>query len=267
MWQEASIAQDDMKAAIGIYDAALGQKSNETSGKAIEARQEEADTGSFVYFDNFSNVSMHRNGVILIDLIGKVYDGEQQVRIIGRDEKEGFVPINKAVMTIDGPVLINDLTTAKFDVRIKTGPNYANAKAEAKAGLTQILSERPELMSVIGDLWADSQDFPPELKEKLVQRLKKVMPPGLLGEEEGGEPPPQPNPLEQLAGELQLRKVKSEVDKNDATTMKTKAETSKVLAETHGKAIENTARLDGSVREQFDFENPPPEEPSQPQYA
>lgn len=266
MWQEASIAQDDMKAAIGIYDAALGQKSNETSGKAIEARQEEADTGSFVYFDNFSNVSMHRNGVILIDLIGKVYDGEQQVRIIGRDEKEGFVPINKAVMTIDGPVLINDLTTAKFDVRIKTGPNYANAKAEAKAGLTQILSERPELMSVIGDLWADSQDFPPELKEKLVQRLKKMMPPGLLGEEEGGQPQPQPNPLEQLAGELQLRKVKSEVDKNDATTMKTRAETSKVLAETHGKAIENTARLDGSVREQFDFENPPPEA-TQDQYA
>ena len=266
MWQEASIAQDDMKSAIGIYDAALGNKSNETSGVAIEARQQEADTSSFVYFDNF-NSSMHRNGVILIDLIGKVYDGEQQVRIIGKDESEGFVPVNKMVMTMDGPALINDLTTAKFDVRIKTGPSYANAKAEAKAGLTQILSERPELMSVVGDLWAEAQDFPPDIREKLVERFKKMMPPGLVPQEEGGAPQPQPNPLEQMAGELQLAKVKSEVDKNDAQTRKTQAETAKVLAETHGKAIDNHARIEGAARDQHAYENPPPEEPSQNQFA
>lgn len=187
MWQEAQIAQDDMKAAIGIYDAALGQKSNETSGVAIEARQEEADTGAFVYFDNFHH-AMHRNGVVLVDLIGATYDGEQQIRIIGKDEKEGFVPINKSVATIDGPTIINDMSAGKFDVRIKTGPSYANAKSEAKAAFSMILQADPKLMQVVGDLWAETQDFPPDIQAKLVERMKKMIPPQISGEPMSQDP-------------------------------------------------------------------------------
>jgi hypothetical protein len=39
-------AVNDMKGVIGIYDAGLGNKSNETSGKAILARQREGDVGT-----------------------------------------------------------------------------------------------------------------------------------------------------------------------------------------------------------------------------
>jgi hypothetical protein len=35
--QEALNANDDMKSILGIYDASLGARSNETSGKAIAA--------------------------------------------------------------------------------------------------------------------------------------------------------------------------------------------------------------------------------------
>jgi len=49
-----ALAAENMKAVIGIYDAGLGQRSNETSGKAILARQKEGDVGSFVYIDNWS---------------------------------------------------------------------------------------------------------------------------------------------------------------------------------------------------------------------
>ena len=35
-------SQDDMKAIIGIYDASLGARGNETSGKAVLARQRRA---------------------------------------------------------------------------------------------------------------------------------------------------------------------------------------------------------------------------------
>jgi hypothetical protein len=229
MWQEATIAQDDMKAAIGIYDAALGNKSNETSGVAIEARQQEADTGSFVYFDNF-NHAMHRGGVVLVDLIGAVMDGEQQVRIIGKDEREGFVPINKAVATIDGPAIINDLSTAKFDVRIKTGPSYANAKAEAKAGLNLILQADPNLMGALGDLWAETQDFPPDIKEKLVQRMKKMVPPGMTDE------PAPPDPMQEMA-------VKTQLDEALAKIEKLKAESFKTEQDGIGKQIENQKQV------------------------
>jgi len=44
--QEALNAADDMKSIIGIYDAAMGARSNETSGRAIMARQKESDTST-----------------------------------------------------------------------------------------------------------------------------------------------------------------------------------------------------------------------------
>jgi hypothetical protein len=40
--QEALNASDDMKAIMGLYDASLGARSNETSGKAINARSTKA---------------------------------------------------------------------------------------------------------------------------------------------------------------------------------------------------------------------------------
>ena len=52
--QEALNANDDMKSIIGIYDASLGARSNETSGRAIMARQREGDVSTFHFIDNLS---------------------------------------------------------------------------------------------------------------------------------------------------------------------------------------------------------------------
>ncbi len=208
MWNEATIAQDDMKASIGIYDAALGQKSNETSGVAIEARQQEADTGSFVYMDNFEQ-AMRSTGQKLVDLIPKVYDGERVVRILGANGDEAFAVINKTVPGINGPQLINDISTSKFDVRIKVGPSYANAKAEAKQAFVQILQANPQLINAVGDLWVDTLDIPPDVKAKMMERMKKIVPPQLTGE------PVPPDPLQgaqlaQVEAETRLKQSKSD---------------------------------------------------------
>jgi hypothetical protein len=87
-------AVNDMKGVIGIYDAGLGNKSNETSGKAIIARQREGDVGTVVYIDNWSR-SIRRTGSILIDLIPHVYDTERMIRIMGEDGKVDLKWINK----------------------------------------------------------------------------------------------------------------------------------------------------------------------------
>ena len=52
---EAMMAAEDLKATTGIYDASLGAKGNETSGKAILARQREGDTATFAYHDNLGD--------------------------------------------------------------------------------------------------------------------------------------------------------------------------------------------------------------------
>src|SRR6185295_6478416 len=93
--ETVALAAEDMKAVIGIYDAGLGARSNETSGKAILARQREGDVGSFVYQDNWSRAIRH-TAVILNDLIPHVYDAERTIRILGEDGREELIRINQA---------------------------------------------------------------------------------------------------------------------------------------------------------------------------
>lgn len=215
MWQEAAVATEDMKATTGIHDESLGNKSNATSGVAIEERQQQSENGSFIYFDNF-NHAIRRTGQILVDLIPKIYDSERVVRILGHDETESFVPINKTVQDIDGPVVINDLSAGKFDVRIKTGPSYASARQEAREQLGQILTNSPELMQVIGDLYFESLDFPGA--QKIAERMKKVIPPQIMGEGDGQgqarQPPP--DPMAEAGMRLQMAEAEAKVKKAEA---------------------------------------------------
>ena len=71
--QAALLAVDEMKATTGIYSAALGEQSNETSGRAILARQREGDTANFAYIDNLSR-AIRYSARVIIDLIPKIYD-------------------------------------------------------------------------------------------------------------------------------------------------------------------------------------------------
>src|SRR6185503_11096879 len=122
--QEALNASDDMKAIMGLYDASLGARSNETSGKAILMRQREGDVSTFHYIDNL-NRAMRHAGRILLDLIPKVYATPRVVRILGPDGKAGSVAIgpggtSPAATTPGAAQLqaaekIYDLTVGKYD--------------------------------------------------------------------------------------------------------------------------------------------------------
>ncbi len=47
-------AGDDMQSVIGQYNPSLGAEAKEKSGRAIMARQQQADVGTFHYVDNLS---------------------------------------------------------------------------------------------------------------------------------------------------------------------------------------------------------------------
>jgi hypothetical protein len=98
--QEALNASDDMKAIIGMYDASLGARSNETSGRAIMARQREGDVATFHFQDNMARAIRHA-GRILLDLIPKVYDQERVIRVIGEDGSQDAVPLKQPVPVTD----------------------------------------------------------------------------------------------------------------------------------------------------------------------
>jgi hypothetical protein len=94
--QAALADSDDMKSVIGIFDAGLGQRSNETSGKAIIARQREGDVSTFNFIDN-RNKSVEHGGRIMLDLIPHYYTVGRIVRCIQEDGDTYTVPINTPV--------------------------------------------------------------------------------------------------------------------------------------------------------------------------
>lgn len=98
--QEALNASDDMKAIVGLYDASLGARSNETSGKAIIARQKEGDVSTFHFIDNLTRAIRH-TGRVIIDLIPHIYDSPRIVRVLGEDGSQTPTPINQEVPVKD----------------------------------------------------------------------------------------------------------------------------------------------------------------------
>lgn len=236
MWQEAQVAADDMKATTGIYDASLGAQGNETSGRAILARQREGDVGSFIYMDNFSR-AMTRTGQMLVDLIPRIYDTERQVRILDVTGEEQFVPINLTVGAPDGqPMLVNDLSTGRFDVRVKVGASYTTSRVEAREHMAEALQGNPDLWNVIGDLVFENSDYPGA--QQIAERMKRAIPPQLLGEEAEQKP----DPIAQMAARLEMEQKVADIEKTEAETEKIEAQTHTEVAETH-KRVEEAAAL------------------------
>ena len=178
-----------------MYRANLGAPSNETSGKAITARQREGDTANFHYQDNL-NRSIEQLGRIIVDMIPRVYDTQRVARILGSDGSQKFVTINPAqeqphLRDDQGNVSINPGIGA-YDVRIVSGPSYTTMRQEASEGLSAILQANPALTPVIGPMWARMQDWPEA--DKVARALTAMAPPQvqqILQGDEAQQMPPQ----------------------------------------------------------------------------
>lgn len=179
-------ANDDLKATTGIYDASLGARSNEQSGRAILARQREGDVANFHYADNLARSIKHL-GRILLDLIPRIYDAPRVMRIIGAEEVERVVQIN-APTRDKGVERIYDLSIGEYDVTVSVGPSFSTKRQEAVDSMLQLSQAYPPLMQVAGDLLVKNMDWPGA--SEIAERLKKLLPPNLQEEQEDQQVPP-----------------------------------------------------------------------------
>ena len=202
---EASVNTQDMKDVTGIHDASLGIRSNETSGRAIQARQREGDIANLTYHDN-GNAAILEAGDVINQLISQIYDGTRIVRIIGEDEEAKFVKINDP-MDPESP----NLATGNYDVALSTGTSYMTRRVEAAQAMMEAVQVYPEMMQVAGDLVAKAQDWPGA--QELAERLKKTIPPQFLEEDERDQslmPNISPEQIQQAMAEMQALKAENE---------------------------------------------------------
>lgn len=215
---QAQIASQDMKEVIGIYDPQLGQKSNETSGRAILARQQQGDTGTFNFIDNLSTGIMH-TGNILVDLIPHIYDTKRMVRVLGEDGTGDMVEINSPVFEKGVAKILNDMTVGEYSVAVAAGPAFSTRRAEAVESMTEFVRAVPQAGALIGDQIAQNMDWPGA--EKIGKRLRTLLPPEIRAMEGENIPPPTPDP-EKAANALEAA---ASADLKTAQADKAKAET------------------------------------------
>jgi hypothetical protein len=227
--QEALNSSDDMKAILGIYDASLGARSNETSGRAILARQREGDVSTFHFIDNLSRAIKYA-GRVLIDLIPAVYDKPRMVRVLGEDGTPKTVNINNPQPDPHGNVY--ELARGKYDLVVEAGPSFSTKRDEMSQFLMEFMRTSPQAGPLIMDMVAKAMDFPES--DKIARRFQALLPPQIQKMEAEGEDGANPDALmaqlmqaqtqiqqmgqalQQAQGEQQAAMAKVELEQNKA---------------------------------------------------
>lgn len=239
--QEAEANVQDMKDVTGIHDASLGIRSNETSGRAINARQREGDIAAITYYDN-GNAAVLEAGDVMNQLISQIYDGTRIVRIIGEDEKLKFLKINDPADPRSP-----DLAVGRYDVALSTGASYTTRRVEAAQAMMDAVQVWPQLLEVAGDLVAKAQDWPGA--DDLADRLKKTIPQQFLEEDEKTAPDPQLQQMEMamqaLAQENQQLKMDKDIEFKKLIVDVYKAETERIRALSDNMVDDNNVQLEG----------------------
>lgn len=247
--QQIQQASMDIYHTTGMQPPSLGANPELKSGKAIQAQERLGDRGNYMFEDNKAK-SIDYTAEILLDLIPRIYDTERQERIVAQDGETEIVSINQTVFDEETrkDVIVNDLSTGKYDVVTDTGPAFATQRQESAAQIIELIGTSPTFEALAMDLVA--KDLPILESKELTKRVRKQMiQNGIVEptEEEierlGLNEPQAPDPQQEAITtniNIQTEKLISDIELQDAktlqTTIDTQAETIKTY-ETYMKAL------------------------------
>jgi hypothetical protein len=250
---ESKRSVDSMKAIMGLYNASLGERSNETSGVAINSRKVEGEVSTFHFPDNLARAIGH-GGRILLDLIPQVYSPGRIVRTLGQDGAARPIQVGNPAERPPGPQLgpqmpgqptqpqgqepspmatpesqdnmtpaIYYLGAGKYDLTVKSGPSFTTRRQEAAAEMTELIRAFPDAAPIIGDILVENLDWPGA--DKIAERLRSMLP-----AQAGGGPPPEMVEM--------IEKGKEELQRLGEENQKLKADSANKQAELQIKQVE-----------------------------
>ena len=153
---------EDCKAITGIYDASIGNRSNETSGVAIRARQAQGENANYHYTQN-SIYGVTHEGRVINSALPTVYDTPRTLTIMGEDDNEDVLRI---LQDPEDP----GLGTGSFNVTVAEGPNSDTARQEQASGTLQMLEKVGIVQEVAADIAIRMQDW--KGKNELADRVE-----------------------------------------------------------------------------------------------
>lgn len=235
---QIAMGEDMIKSTTGVYDAALGARSNETSGVAITARQRESDVSTYHIIDNLRASVMHA-GRILLALMRRLYTVERVKRIVGEDGTDREVRLGpeppeqrmaRLVAEREGRSIppeqrIFDLNVGRYDMTVSTGPSYSTRREENRQAMAAFMDNNPHA-AILMDYFAREHDF--AYADEMAERIQKVLPAEVRDDDGPPEPPDpaqqQAMALQQRQGMLAMAKLEAEVEAERAKAEKLRAE-------------------------------------------
>jgi hypothetical protein len=222
---------DDMKATTGIFDASLGQKSNETSGTAIQRRQQQSNMTTMHYMDNLER-AYKKGGRIFADLIGKVYTEDRMIQILGADLAPKIVRINIQHQDAGGTMRHYKLSGAgKYHPIVTMGREFSTKKMESFDMMSELVQSNKEAMDVMGDILFQNSDMAGA--DVVAERWKKYIAmkmPGLI-EQDDADPKAQAQ-----QAQAQLAQAQQHLQLINAYAQKLEKEKEGKVVEQQGKA-------------------------------
>lgn len=248
---------DDMKATTGIYDASLGNKSNEASGIALQRRQQQANITNMHFMDNLER-AFKKGGLIIADLIPKIYDTKRMVQILGPDEAPKIAKINVPHVSEGKEVhyKVGGEGAQKDEPIVTMERGFSTKRMESFDMMTSVLQAQPDLMGVIGDLFFSNSDMAgSDIMAERIKRFIQMKNPGLIEDKNNPMPPEAQTAIAQAQQQVQvlgqeLQKLQAEKQgkvvegqwKSDIERLK--LETNVLIAEIQTKAQNQSERME-----------------------
>jgi len=215
-------AENNIRKTLGMYNAGVGKREGEQSGIALKQLEMSGDTASLHFGDNL-NKSVAHVGKIVVCALPEIEDTQREVSIIGKEDEIKTIGINGKM--VEGQERTYDFTKGEYDVRVIAGPSFTTQRQEAGAMYADLIGKMPDLMPIIGDLVFKYQDAPGS--QAISSRLKKMIDPKLLDEQERDKNGPNPE-VEAVKAEATqvIEAAKAQIDEMTAELQKLQADQS-----------------------------------------
>jgi hypothetical protein len=186
-----NVTQQGIKGTLGMWETSLAAPSNETSGIAIRTRERQADTGNYDWGANLAEMAEHM-AYATDEILPKVIDVPQQVRIVGEDDKEAVIWAASLEEGAEDAGQYFNLNQGKFDFLVKMVPGADTKRDEANILLQEIFRAVPGSVLPLGPAYIRNS----EIKDadgaaKLLERWANTQVPGLFPQEQGQQDPQQ----------------------------------------------------------------------------
>jgi hypothetical protein len=219
--QQTEIASNFIKSTNGVYNAALGERSNETTGKAIERRNAQTEITNYNFANNLES-SVEYCGTVLVNLMFKIWQDASKKRIMKEDGTQKIVPINQPFM-LKGKEVKIDLTKGEYAVTVTAGASYATKREQQANQLRDLYQVYPQAAVATADIYARDIGA-----NEAAERLKKMLPPELQeqdNDEQAQVPQKIQQELQQNAQTIEMltKALNEEKDKSEAKAIEVKS--------------------------------------------